>query len=251
MRLSEHRWIRYNTNILPMIEKKEEKSIAIKLRREGKTYSEILSVIPVTKSTLSIWLGSVDLSKKQKQRTTAERLAGLKRGGEVKRKQRIERQNNLFLEVKSEISNLSHRDLFLIGVVLCWAEGSKEKEGRPGSGVAFSNMDSRMIMVFLEWLDKICKIPRNMITFEIMVHKSHKDKLSHIKRHWSEISGFPETDFSTVYWKSNRIKTNRKNTKEKYNDVLKVKVKQSSNLVRKIAGWSEAVFENVLEIKDC
>ena len=53
-----------------MIEKREEKEKAIKLRKQGKTYSEILSVVPVAKSTLAIWLQSVSLGKKQKQRIT-------------------------------------------------------------------------------------------------------------------------------------------------------------------------------------
>ena len=35
------------------------------LRREGMTYSEILKIIPVAKSTISLWLREVGLSKKE------------------------------------------------------------------------------------------------------------------------------------------------------------------------------------------
>mgnify|MGYP000140241659 CR=1 FL=1 len=36
-----------------------EKEKAITMRKEGKTYSQILAVVPVAKSTLSLWLQDV------------------------------------------------------------------------------------------------------------------------------------------------------------------------------------------------
>ena len=136
--------------------------------------------------------------------------------------------------------------MFIIGVILYWAEGTKEKEERPGSGIALSNMDWRIIQIFLRWLEKICKIQKNMITFEIMVHISHNDRVKEIQKFWSKMTGHPLNSFSKVYFKRTKIKkTNRKNTGEKYNGVLKIKVKASSGLVRKIAGWSEGVYEKI------
>jgi hypothetical protein len=232
-----------------MIEKINEKEIAISLRKKGKTYSEILKVVPVAKSTLTLWLQSVGLSNKQKQRITQKRLDCSIRGGIAKRKQRIERQNNIINTSKSEIKNISKNDLFLIGVILYWAEGTKEKEHKPGTGVAFSNMDPRMIILFLKWLKDICKISNNMIGFEIMVHESHKDRLDEVKKYWSNITGFPLNSFSKLYLKKNKIKkTNRKNIGEKYYGVLKIHVKESSNLVRKITGWTDGIFEKVFKI---
>ena len=88
-----------------------------------------------------------------------------------------------------------------------------------------------------------------MIGFEIMVHQSHKERLNEVRQYWSKTTGFPLSNFSQVYFKNSKIKkTNRKNIGEKYHDVLKIKVKQSSDLVRKINGWSEAIFEEVLKI---
>ena len=229
-----------------MIKKEEEKKIAIELRKKGKTYSEILSIVPVAKSTLAIWLQSVSLSKRQKQRITKERLAGSQRGGDKKRKQRIEKQNKIFLQANSEIKNISDKELFLIGVIMYWAEGAKEKDYYPGSQLQFSNMDPQMIQVFLNWLLKVCKIDKNMIIFNIFLHQTHKNRLEEIKVYWSKITGFPLNSFSTVYWKKNKLKTNRRNIDEKYYGVLKIKVKRSSDLVRKIAGWSEGIFEKII-----
>jgi len=229
-----------------LVRKKGEREIAIKLRKQGKTYSEILSVVPVAKSTLALWLQSVNLSKKQKQRITKERLAGSRRGGEAKRKQRIEKQELIIFKSKSEISRLSEREIFLMGVVLYWAEGAKEKEWKPGSPFAFSNMDPKIIQIMIIWLLKVCKIDKNMLIFNIFLHQTHKNRVEEVRKYWSKITGFPIEKFNAVYWKTNKLKTNRKNIGEKYHGVLKIKVKESSSLVRKLAGWSEGIFENII-----
>src|SRR3989339_334775 len=121
-----------------MIRKIREKENAITLRKQGKTYSDILRAIPVAKSTLAIWLKEAKLSKSENQKfTEAKRLASL-RGGQAKKKQRKEKQEKIFLEAKKEIKVLSKYEFFLIGACLYWAEGAKEKEDRPGSAFEFS-----------------------------------------------------------------------------------------------------------------
>jgi len=229
-----------------MIRKVKEKRDAIKLRRQGKTYTDILRVIPVAKSTLAIWLKEAKLSIPEKQKfTEAKRLASL-RGGQAKKKERIKKQNEIYSRANLEISNVSDRELFFIGVIMYWAEGAKEKEYYPGSQLQFSNMDPKMIQVFLVWLLKVCKIHKNMLVFNIFLHETHKSRVEEVKRYWSKITGFPVPNFSTIYWKRNKLKTNRRNMEEKYHGVLKIKVRRSSDLVRKVAGWSEGIFEKVI-----
>lgn len=229
-----------------MLNKIEEKQKAILLRKQGKTYSEILSVVHVAKSTLSIWLQSVKLSKKQNHRITEKKLISAQKGGDVKREQRIKRQNKILSESKADISSISEHELFLIGIILYWAEGSKEKESQPGSLFQFSNMDPRIIQIMLAWLLRVCKINKNMLIFNIFLHQSHKDRAEEVRDYWAKITGFSKDNFSTIYWKKNNLKTNRKNIKEKYHGVLKIKVRESSSLVRRVAGWSEGIFKKII-----
>ena len=85
-----------------------------------------------------------------------------------------------------------------------------------------------------------------MIGFEMTLHKTHRKRLNEVKRFWSKTTGFPIRNFSKVYFKRNRIKkTNRKNTEEKYYGVLKIKIRRSSDLVRRIKSWSDRIFEEV------
>ena len=225
-----------------MLTKHLEKEKAIAMRREGKTYSEILKVVPVAKSTISLWLKEVGLSVPQKQHITQARLDAAKRGGLAKKNARIKLQTTIISEASKEIGNISKRELFLIGVILYWAEGSKEKEWRPGTKLVFSNMDPRIIQLFLRWLIEIAKTPKDMIGFEIYLHETHKIRISEIVSYWAGVTGFPEEYFSKIYFKKTKIlKTKRHNTGEAYFGVLRITVKQSSTLVRKIAGWSEGI----------
>ena len=62
----------------------EEKIKALELRRKGLTYKEILKQVPVAKSTLSLWLREVGLSKTQKQRITQKQIKASQRGGDTR-----------------------------------------------------------------------------------------------------------------------------------------------------------------------
>jgi len=219
------------------------KEKAISLRRSGFSYSEILKEIPIAKSTLSLWLRSVGLSKRQKQRITEKRLAAALRGGEIRRNNRISTVQKIYEEASRDIRKISKRELWLIGVMLYWAEGTKEKEGRPGSGVQFTNSDPDMIKLFLFWLFEICAIKKEEIYFDIFIHENHKNNISRVVSYWSEITGYPNSYFSHIYFKKNIIKTKRKNVGDSYFGLIKVRVKASSGLNRKIAGWTKGVIE--------
>ena len=152
----------------------EQKNKAIELRKQGFSYSEILKQIPVSKSSLSLWLKSVKLAKSQKQNLTAKKLAGMKRGWEARHNERIKITREIKREAGKEIKNISDRELWLIGTALYWGEGNKEKKDRPGSGVKFSNSDPKMIKIFLKWLLEIIHEKRKKIYLEIYIHENYK-----------------------------------------------------------------------------
>ncbi len=209
---------------------------AVKLRKQGSTYSEILKEIPVAKSTLSIWLKEVGLAKSQVQRITEKRIQAALRGAYARREYRIKRTEEIHKEAASEISNINSRELWLIATALYWAEGSKEKEGL-NSRVIFSNSDPQMIKLFIKWLVEGLKINPTEIHFEIYIHRIYESRILEIKNFWSKSTNFNISKFSKVYYKQHNIKTIRKNVGNMYNGVLRVVVCRSSNLNRKIAGW--------------
>jgi hypothetical protein len=219
------------------------KEKAVSLRKQGKTYTEILKEIPVAKSTLSEWFRDVKLSKPQIQKLTLKKLQAARRGGEAKRTQRIQRQKDIFEQAYKDITHISKRELWLIGIALYWAEGSKEKEYQPGSRLLFGNSDSRMIKIFLKWLTEAVNIPIDQIGLDIYIHENSKNNENVVKRYWSRVTGFPLDKFKNIYFKKHKIKTNRKNIGKAYYGGVRISVKSSSTLLRKVTGWTEAIVK--------
>jgi len=84
--------------------KLEEKRLALKLRREGFSYSEIQKKVFVSKDTLSRWCRDVILTPDQLERLRKKRLKGAEKGRLIgaKRQQqaRIRRTKRLLEEGK-------------------------------------------------------------------------------------------------------------------------------------------------------
>ncbi|PIR70507.1 MAG: hypothetical protein COU46_01045 [Candidatus Niyogibacteria bacterium CG10_big_fil_rev_8_21_14_0_10_42_19] len=224
-----------------MVQKQAEKQIALKLRGKGLSYREILQKVPVSKSTLSLWLRSVNLSKKQKQRLTAKKLAAMKRGWEKVHLLRMQRWERTKTEALKDISKLTKRERFLLGIALYWAEGSKEKYYHSGTNIKFSNSDPLMIVVFRKWLNEFSKAPIEKIKFELYIHE--RGDLKKALKFWSSALNVPKTAFR-VYFKRNNLSPKRKNIGKEYNGLVRIHVPNSITLVRKIDGWVQGICKH-------
>ncbi|MBU2539992.1 hypothetical protein KJ786_02425 [Patescibacteria group bacterium] len=229
-----------------MIKKTKEREKAIKLRKQGLSYREILAIIPVSKSSLSLWLRSVNLTKRQKQRLTDKKLAAAKKGGEIIREKRILSTKRIKERAEKQIKKISNRELWLIGIMLYWAEGNKQKEHKVSESVRLGNSNPRIIEIFLIWLFEVIKISQNDISFRICLHETAKNRLPEIEKYWSKITGFPIEDFRKVKinWKKHKINTKRKNTGKDYQGLLEVRVKRSTDLNREIDGWIGGIYKH-------
>ena len=213
---------------------------ALQLRKEGNTYKEILKIIPVAKSTLSLWLRSVGLAKPQMQRLTKKRLEAGRRGGLSRRIARVREVCHLVDVGVKEVGNLTERELWLIGTTLYWAEGSKQHAHNPSGGVLFSNSDAGMHRCFLKWLSLV-KVSDEAIVFELYVHRTRKKNIPEFKQWWARALDISESKLGTVYFKSEKINTKRHNVKDLYHGLLRIKVAESTSLNRKIQGWIEGI----------
>lgn len=223
-----------------MVSKTKEKELAIQLRKQGKSYSEIRRIIPVAKSTLSIWFREIHLSKRQEQKITIKRIEAQKRGAEARRTQRITRSSQIKELAKQDIKDISKKELFLIGIALYWAEGTKEKEYRPNTIVAFSNSDPNMIALFKKWLTESIGINKKNLIYELYLHKTADRKI--ITKFWKKILDIEIKEIRVYFKKAINNSTNRHNRGEKYFGTLRIKVRKSVDLTRKIDGWVRAIL---------
>lgn len=225
-----------------MIKKIKEKQQAIILRQKGYTYSEIIEKVHVSKASLSLWLKEVPVSASLIKKIQKKWQKSREMGWHKKRSIRIERtisiKNQAYFEVQKRIKN----PLWLSGVILYWAEGSKQKLTNVSQSVVFSNSDPKMILMFQRWL-KLIGIHQQDIHYEIYIHKSYQSKKDQILHYWANAIQAHESYFR-IYFKQHHVKSKRKNIEE-HSGVLRIRVKKSTDLNRKISGWIEGL-ENLL-----
>ena len=220
------------------------KERATSLRRAGKSYSEILKEVRVAKSTLSEWLKDVGLSKSQKQLFTEKRRLGALRGAYRRREIRLNTQANIIGIAQKEIGRMSDYQLKIIGTCLYWAEGAKEKEYNAGSGVKFSNSDWKMVRVFQKFLYDVCGVSEQDIKYELYIHDTRRQDVEKIRIFWSNRLKLDRNRITHIYFKPGKVKTKRHNTGDDYVGLVRVCVKKSSTLVRRIVGWTEGIYKS-------
>lgn len=208
---------------------------AIRLRHLGKSYSEIAALLTVSKSTLSLWLRNVELDESIKSILESKKFLGQQKGGLSKKNFRILSQNFLELSALKEIDKISNRELWLLGIIAYWCEGSKQKEYNVSQPVVFANSDPILLKLFVKWLKVICKINENDILYTIYIHENANSKKALL--YWSKEMNILENKFTRTILKKHKVKTKRKNIDGTYNGLLRVTVRRSTNLNRKIKGW--------------
>ena len=222
-----------------------ERQRALALRRMGKTYIEILKAVPVAKSTLSLWLRSEGLSSSQKHRITKRKVAAARRGAAARREMRLAQIRELTDSGVRDVDAVTPRELWLMGIALYWAEGSKQRESNASVGIHFSNSDVRMIRVFLQWL-LLVGIPASDIVFELYVHDNRKDDIPRFRDWWGRELGLSAASIDRVYLKKAKIKSHRVNSGDLYRGLIRIKVRTSTTLNRRVNGWIEGIVAATL-----
>lgn len=224
-----------------MHRKVNEKKTALKLRKQGYSYSEILVKIGVSRSTLSEWLRNVRITNSQIERLRLKNADARKLGSIALRQKRIDKTKKIIEKTKLEIKKLNNDDLKIIGAILYWAEGSKQTKNEPSRELIFTNSDPKMIKIYLLWLKKCLLIKPEDIKFEIYIHETYNKNSNELSSYWSEVTNFPIDKFGKVYLKKNKVNSFRKNRGEEYKGVLRISVRKSTDINRKVMGWVKGI----------
>jgi predicted transcriptional regulator len=216
--------------------KKIEQVKAVQLRIEGYSLSEIRNELGVAKSSVSLWVRNVELTETQKMRL---RQKGFYREAVEKRRtsrlanEKIKRDLVINAAQKS-IKKISRKQLWLIGVMLYWAEGGKTQKA-----VRFSNSDPEMIKIMMVFFRDICEVPEAKFRGHIHIHP-HLD-YKEAEKYWSIISGIPLDRVYKTYRMPNKSSLNKKDTLPYGTfDVYVLNVE----LFYKITGWAKGIFSS-------
>lgn len=215
----------------------EDKITAINLRIQGKSYSEIRSLISnLSKSTLSNWLRNLKLTPKQENRLNKNiekiNYDARVKSAWIRRHQNLERTKVIFEAAKKELPLLMKNPLFLVGLSLYWAEGSKTT-----NCVQFANSDSRLIKIMIRWFKEVCGIPEEKLKIHIYIHDIYKHE--NCERFWSKVAGIPVSRFGKTTYKASPHKV-KKNFN--YKGVCRIDI-GNVNLLKRIFGWQQGISE--------
>jgi len=165
------------------------------LRKQGMSYSQIRSIIKVSKSTLSLWLKNYPLSKERIKELRAFSEQRIERFRETVRQKREKRLTETYQTQKQLILPLSNRELFIAGLLLYWGEGTKCRR----DGLSISNNDPSVIRFFIYWLKKSLAIPKKKI--RILLHLYNDTNINNELNYWSKILRIPLRQFNRSYIK--------------------------------------------------
>jgi hypothetical protein len=181
------------------------------------------------------------LNNLQLERLKLKNANARKLGSIALRNQRIYKTKQIIEKSKLEVEKIDLNNLKIIGAILYWAEGSKQNDNRPSKELIFNNSDPRMLKIYLLWLNKCLFIKPENIKFEIYIHETYKKTPNQLSNYWSEVTKFPKVTLNKIYFKKNKVNSLRKNKGDDYHGVLRITVRKSTDISRKVMGWVEGI----------
>lgn len=210
------------------------------LRLQGLDYEEIVAQLNVSKSSVSLWVRDLPrppgLTTDERAKRAAE---GMRRYWDAERPVRAARRAAASTAAAASIGNLTDREILIAGTVAYWCEGTKNKPYRRADRVTFANSDPELISFFLLFLDTI-GIPRSDLAFQLQIHETAD--VASAKRFWLALTEARTEQFGKTSLKRHNPLSTRKNTGDGYHGCLRVDVRRSYELYRKIEGWASAVM---------
>ena len=172
-----------------------DKHKAIKLRLEGKSYSEIKSLLGISKSTLSEWLSPYPLPPERIRELrdfSARRIESFRN---TMKKKREDRQSVAYEKIKNNISDLNRREMLLAGLFLYWGEGSKTNR----NSITLTNTNPSMLKFFIKWLGKCFGVDKKRL--KVSLHLYSDMNIPSSIKYWSKELGLSLDQFRKPYIK--------------------------------------------------
>ena len=223
--------------------KKIEADKARELRKQGYSVKEITHVLNVAKSSVSLWVRSIKLTARQKKRLS-EKGQSL----EIIEKRRAARLANeyahrqvFFQNAIVEISKISQRDIFFLGLGLYLGEGAKYNRGT----ASFYNSDPRIIQTMMRFYREVCNVSDAKFKAQVLLHP-HLDA-PQAEKYWSKISRIPLSQFQKTSQQHNKASQGKKDTLPMGTFTIGV---YDTKLFLKIMGWIEGVYRHMIPEND-
>ncbi len=173
---------------------RKDRDLAIKLRKNGASYSEIEKELGIPKSTMGYWFKREGWSEKIKDALTKRNNVISRQRMMTYIKERNERLDNFYKicrkNARQEFFKLKTHPLFVSGLMLYWGEGDKKiKNGK----VRLSNSDPKMLALFYKFLTQFSLSSKEKIKIQLILYPDINECTC--KKFWSQIVKLPESQF--------------------------------------------------------
>ncbi len=217
-----------------------ERELARKLRKQGKSMNQIVEETGFSKASVSFWTRDVVLTKNQRNKIS-------KRGRSVEsiERRRLSRLANIHKKrraiiegAKKDISEISQKDLKIIGTMIYWGEGGKTGHW----SVRLANSDPLIIQVMMRFFREVCKVSDDK--FHAHIHTFENANIEKTEKYWSKISGISRNKFYKTYVKPSKAGLQKRKTLP--HGTLDIYV-HDTKIFLTIMGWIERISELVLQ----
>ncbi len=210
------------------------------LREQGLDYKQIAAELGVSKSSVSLWVRDLPrppgLSYEECRKRAAE---GVRRYWAAERPIREAEREAVRTAAVAQIGQLNDREVLIAGAIAYWCEGAKNKPYRRSDRVVFMNSDPALIGLFLRFLEA-AGVERDRLIYQVQIHESADVQAA--QRYWQIVTEADGAQFRRPTLKRHNPRTVRKNTGDDYHGCLRVEVRCSTGLYRKIEGWAAAAI---------
>ncbi len=176
------------------------KQEAIKLRKDGKTYSEIGVILGkrLPKGTLSGWFKEISLTSQQKKALELNVATKLRdsqvRGLKALREKRKLHLKNILSEALKHINNIDDATKKIILSILYLGEGAKYKTTR---SLRLGSTDAKIIQLYLTLLSSAYEI--NNTKMRVRIQCRADQKIRELEKYWKKIINIPNLRFYPTY----------------------------------------------------
>lgn len=208
---------------------RKDKRQAFTLRKNGLSYNAISKKLGVPKSTLSEWFSELSWSKSLRKDLTRRAFLKiypqLQAMNEARSRQWEEWREKARKGALADFQKLRTDPLFVSGVMIYWGEGDR----KPDNPVRVSNIDPQMLRIFIKFLRKCCRIPREKIKAHLTIYPDLNE--SECKKYW-----IPKIGVKPELFNKTQIILGRHKTKKLHYGICAIEI-ASRQLKEKLLVW--------------
>lgn len=171
-----------------------KKAKAFAMRKQGMSYSAIKAELNVSKSTLSLWLRELPLTRERINELRAHSEVRIERFRNTMKQKRDTRLSLVNAQAKNDLGSLTKREVFIAGLFLYWGEGGKTSPYR----ITLSNTDPKMIRCYLVWLKQL-GVPK--VKVKIRLHLYADMDIEKETKYWINVTRLGNNQFRKPYIK--------------------------------------------------